>query len=123
MSGERLRTLRKEKNLSQGDIEERTGLQRCYVSRVENGHTIPSLETLQKMALALEVPLYKFFYEGDEAPQMPPLPVVKKKASEEWGFSGKWGQFVGRLRSLLGKMEENDRQLLLLMAYKMARKR
>lgn len=48
MIGERLRTLRKEKNLSQGDIEERTGLQRCYVSRVENGHTVPSLETLQK---------------------------------------------------------------------------
>jgi transcriptional regulator with XRE-family HTH domain len=123
MIGERLRTLRRDKNLSQGDIEERTGLQRCYVSRVENGHTIPSLETLQKMALALEVPLYKFFYEGDEPPQMPPLSVVKKKAAEEWGFSGKWGQFVGRLRSLLGKMEENDRQLLLLMAYKMARKR
>ena len=123
MIGERLRTLRKDRNLSQGDIEERTGLQRCYVSRVENGHTIPSLETLQKMALALEVPLYKFFYEGDEPPQAPPLPVVKKKAAEEWGFSGKWGQFVGRLRSLLGKMEENDRQLLLLMAYKMARKR
>jgi transcriptional regulator with XRE-family HTH domain len=123
MIGERLRTLRKQKNLSQGDIEERTGLQRCYVSRVENGHTIPSLETLQKMALALEVPLYKFFYEGEEPPQAPPLPVVKKKPAEEWGFSGKWGQFVGRLRSLLGKMQENDRQLLLLMAYKMARKR
>jgi transcriptional regulator with XRE-family HTH domain len=123
MIGERLRTLRKDKNLSQGDIEKRTGLQRCYVSRVENGHTIPSLETLQKMALALEVPLYKFFYEGEEPPQAPPLPVVKKKAAEEWGFSGKWGQFVGRLRSLLGKMQENDRQLLLLMAYKMARKR
>src|SRR5260370_10337912 len=94
MIGERLRTLRKDKNLSQGDIEERTGLQRCYVSRVENGHTIPSLETLQKMALALEVPLYKFFYEGDEPPQMPPLPVVKKRAAEIWGFSGRWAQFV-----------------------------
>jgi hypothetical protein len=75
------------------------------------------------MAPALEVQLYKFFYEGGEPPQMPPLPVVKKKVSEEWGFFGKWGQFVGRLRSLLGKMEENDRQLLLLMAYKMVRKR
>ncbi len=69
----------------------------------ENGHTIPSLETLQKMALALEVPLYKFFYEGEEPPQVPPLQVVKEKAEEEWGFSGKWGQFVGRLRTLLGK--------------------
>jgi transcriptional regulator with XRE-family HTH domain len=123
MIGERLRVIRRGKNMSQGDIEERTGLQRCYVSRVENGHTIPSLETLQKMALALEVPLYKFFYEGAQPPQLPPLQMLKKKAAEEWGFSGKWGQFVGRLRALLGKMEENDRQLLLLMAYKMVRKR
>lgn len=123
MIGERLRTLRREKNLSQGDIEERTGLQRCYVSRVENGHTIPSLDTLEKMARALQVPLYKFFYEGEEAPRVPPLQVVKKNAAEEWGFSGKWGQFVDRLRTLLAKMEENDRQLLLLMAYKMARRK
>jgi transcriptional regulator with XRE-family HTH domain len=123
MIGARLRTLRTERNMSQGDIEERTGLQRCYVSRVENGHTIPSLDTLEKMARALEVPVYKFFYEGDVPPQVPPLQVVKKNGTEEWGFSGKWGQFVGRMRSLLGKMEEHDRQLLLLMAYKMARKR
>jgi transcriptional regulator with XRE-family HTH domain len=123
MLGERLRSIRREKNMSQGDIEDRTGLQRCYVSRVENGHTIPSLETLQKMALAMEIPLYKFFYEGEEPPQVPPLRVAKKRTEEEWGFSGKRGQFLGRLRSLLDKMEENDRQLLLLMAYKMVRKR
>ena len=79
MIGERLRLIRREKNMSQGDIEDCTGLQRCYVSRVENGHTIPSLETLQKMALALEIPLYKFFYEGEEPPQVPPLRVVKKR--------------------------------------------
>ena len=44
--GARLRQLREQKQMSQGDIEERTGLLRCYVSRVENGHTVPSLETL-----------------------------------------------------------------------------
>ncbi len=83
MIGERLRSLRREKNMSQGDIEERTGLQRCYVSRVENGHTIPSLETLQETAHALEVPLYKFFYEGEEPLQVPPLQIAKKEAAEE----------------------------------------
>ena len=55
--GDRLREIRIEKDLSQGDIEKRTGLLRCYVSRVENGHTVPSIETLEKMARALGVPL------------------------------------------------------------------
>jgi transcriptional regulator with XRE-family HTH domain len=43
--GKRLRLLRESKNLSQGDIEEKTGLLRCYISRVENGHTVPTIET------------------------------------------------------------------------------
>jgi transcriptional regulator with XRE-family HTH domain len=41
--GDRLRALREEKKLSQGDIEHRTGLLRCYISRVENGHTVPAV--------------------------------------------------------------------------------
>jgi transcriptional regulator with XRE-family HTH domain len=64
--GERLRALRDEKNLSQGDIEKKTSLLRCYVSRVENGHTVPSVETLEKMARALEIPMYKLFYDSEE---------------------------------------------------------
>ena len=63
--GNRLRELRESKNLSQGDIEKRTGLLRCYISRVENGHTVPAIETLEKMARALEVPIYRLFYDGD----------------------------------------------------------
>jgi transcriptional regulator with XRE-family HTH domain len=55
---DRLRELRTGKKLLQGDIEKRTGLLRCYISRVENGHTVPAIETLEKMARALEVPLY-----------------------------------------------------------------
>jgi transcriptional regulator with XRE-family HTH domain len=63
---DRLRELREAKNLSQGDIEKRTGLLRCYISRVENGHTVPAIETLEKLARALEVPLYQLFYDGDK---------------------------------------------------------
>ena len=59
--GDRLRELREIKNLSQGIIEQRTGLLRCYISRVENGHTVPSIETLEKLARALEVPMYQLF--------------------------------------------------------------
>ena len=48
MIGERLRELREQKKFSQGEIEKRTGLLRCYTSRVENGHTVPAVETLEK---------------------------------------------------------------------------
>ena len=66
--GDRLRALREEKKRSQGDIEKRTGLLRCYISRVENGHTVPAIETLEKMARAFEVPMYELFYDGEEPP-------------------------------------------------------
>jgi transcriptional regulator with XRE-family HTH domain len=69
--GDRLRELREAKKLSQGEIEKRTGLRRCYISRVENGHTIPTIETLEKMARALGIQLYQLFYEGDEPPVSP----------------------------------------------------
>src|ERR1043166_2456751 len=86
---DRLRELREEKKLSQGDIEKRTGLLRCYISRVENGHTVPAIETLEKMARALEVPLYQLFYKGDEPPKLPNL--LKRKTADDivWGSSGK----------------------------------
>jgi len=67
--GQRLRELRENKNFSQGDIEKRTGLLRAYVSRVENGHTVPNLDTLAKWATALEVELYQFFFEGQGKPR------------------------------------------------------
>jgi transcriptional regulator with XRE-family HTH domain len=69
MIGERLRAIRESKNLSQGDIEQRTGMLRCYTSRVENGHTVPSIDTLAKYAQALEIPLYQIFYDGEGKPK------------------------------------------------------
>jgi transcriptional regulator with XRE-family HTH domain len=74
--GDRLKAIRESKKLSQGDIEKRTGLLRCYVSRVENGHTVPAIETLEKWSKALEIPLYQLFYEGDN-PRSLGLPKVK----------------------------------------------
>src|SRR5579862_5535073 len=84
--GERLRELRKEKRLSQGDIEKRTGLIRCYVSRVENGHTVPAVETLEKFARALDVPMYQLFYDGQSPPKS-----LKLKTGDS-GNRGVWGQ-------------------------------
>ncbi|HEV7512889.1 MAG TPA: helix-turn-helix transcriptional regulator [Candidatus Acidoferrum sp.] len=119
--GDRLRAMREEKKLSQGDIEKRTGLLRCYISRVENGHTVPAIETLEKLARALEIPLYQLFYEGEEPPKLPNL--LKRKSSDDiaWGSTGKEARYLTKLRRLLGKTEEGDRKLLFLMAQKMSR--
>src|ERR1700730_16591398 len=104
--GDRLRALREEKKLSQGDIEKRTGLLRCYISRVENDHTVPAIETLEKLARALEWPLYHLFYEGEEPPHLPNL--LKQKSSDDlaWGSSGKEARYLNKLRRLLGKSKE-----------------
>ena len=119
--GERLRAIREEKNLSQGDIEKRTGLIRCYVSRVENGHTVPALDTIEKFARALEVPLYHLFYEGEQPPTLPHLP--KRRTSDDivWGSSKKEARLLTQLQRLLGRINERDRSFLLFMAQKMAR--
>jgi transcriptional regulator with XRE-family HTH domain len=109
---ERLRTIRLEKGLSQGDIEKSTGLKRCYISRVENGHTVPAIETLEKIARALEIPLYQIFYEGKEPPQPVALPEGFKAVNGEWGTAGASSRFLQRLRRLLGRLSEDDRKLL-----------
>jgi len=86
--GDRLRVMREEKKLSQGDIEKRTGLLRCYISRVENGHTVPPSKRWKKLARALEVPLYQLFYDGEEPPQLPNLPKRKSSDDIAWGSAG-----------------------------------
>ena len=117
---DRLRSIREEKNLSQGDIEKRTGLLRCYVSRVENGHTVPAVETIEKFARALEVPIYQLFYDGDKPPELPNLPKRKTAADIAWGASGKDARFLAKLRRLLAKTAERDRKLLLAVTQKIA---
>jgi transcriptional regulator with XRE-family HTH domain len=118
--GDRLREMREAKQLSQGDIEKRTGLLRCYISRVENGHTVPAIETLEKMARALEVPLYQLFYDGEAPPKLPNLLKQKSTGEIAWGSSGKDARFLSKLRRVLGKAKEQDRKIILLMAQKMA---
>lgn len=121
--GDRLRDMREQKKLSQGDIEKRTGLLRCYISRVENGHTVPAIETLEKLARAMEVPMYQLFYDGEEPPKLPNLPKRKSPDDVAWGSSGKDARFLNKFRRLLSKTQEADRKLLLYMAQKMARPR
>src|SRR5216683_1192124 len=115
--GNRLKDLRDAKRLSQGDIEKRTGLLRCYISRVENGHTVPAIETLEKLARALECPLYQLFYEGEEPPK---LPNLVRENDAMWGHSGRDARYLSTLRVALARMHTEDRRLLLYMTQLLA---
>lgn len=119
---DRLRNIREMKKLSQGEVAKRSGLYRSYVSRVENGHTVPTIATLEKMARAFEIPLYQLFYEGEKPLERP---VFRRGATHktEQGRSGKEVRFLRELQRCLGKMTERDRQILLRFAATVSRLR
>ena len=108
--GETIRTYRLQKGMSQGDIEKRTGLLRCYLSRVENGHTIPSLDTLSKIAGAMELPLGQFFadhFSNGNSKNLPPLTEDEVR-------------FLTQIRRYSMSLNDSDRKLVLAMVKKMA---
>ena len=117
--GERIRQLRAQKGLSQGDVEKASGLLRCYISRVEHGHTVPSLDTLEKFAKALDVPLYRLFCQGEEPPATPHLTPRRtlEELAEEGGLEAR---FLLKIRKLLGQLSEPERIFLLEVAKKLA---
>jgi len=117
--GERLKALREQKKMSQGDIEKHTGLLRVYISRVENGHTVPSIETLEKFARALELPMYQLFYDSDE----PPAPELPQIGGDGWGSSGRDARTLSKFRRLLRRLNKPDQKLLLSVAQKMSQKK
>jgi len=121
--GERLRALREEKKFSQGEVEKRTGLLRCYISRVEHGHPVPAVETLEKFARALEVPMDQLFYDGEEPPKLPNLPKRKTANDILWGSKGKDARLLTQFCRLFSRMEEGDLGMVLFMAQKMARRK
>ncbi|HKS95925.1 MAG TPA: helix-turn-helix transcriptional regulator [Terriglobia bacterium] len=122
MIGQRIRQLREQKRLSQGDIEETTGLLRCYVSRVENGHTVPSLETLERFAAALDVPVYQFFYTGEDPPKTPRLTERRtlEELAEEDGSAGTDARFLLKLKNFVSRIAESDRDVLLNLAKRLS---
>ena len=107
--GSTIREYRLQRGLSQGDIEKRTGLLRCYLSRVENGHTVPSLDTLKKIAAALGLPMSQFF--ADE-------PVQKDIAAI--ALSSDEIRFLSEIQRYSANLSDSDRKLLLAMVKKFA---
>ena len=121
--GDRLRTLREEKKFTQGEVEKRTGVLRTYVSRVENGHAVPSVETLEKFARALEVPMYQLFYDGEERPKL--LNRLNRKSADDilWGNSGRDARLLAKFCRLFRRMKNDDMTTVLFMAQKMAKRK
>src|SRR5208282_582079 len=122
--GMRIRQIREQKGMSQGDIEETTGLLRSYVSRVENGHTVPSLETVERFAAALGVPVYRFFYTGDDPPATP-SPTHGATTSElapalEGGKDRASARFAVKLNQYADMVLDGDREVLLAIAKRLA---
>jgi transcriptional regulator with XRE-family HTH domain len=107
--GTTIRAQRLQKGLSQGDIEKKTGLLRCYLSRVENGHTVPSLDTLSKIARALDLPITQFFADESQGKQA----NLRKLSDEEM-------RFLTQIRRYSANLNESDRKLLLAMVKKFA---
>jgi|SRR5271156_4091169 len=116
--GDKLKSLRVQKNLSQGDIEKRSGLLRCYISRIENAHTVPSVETLEKMARALEVPMYRLFTD-DAHVEKPNIPA---EALRSRAVRSKQDQEFRKFAKHFLRMDDKDRGILFHMASKMAKR-
>ena len=53
--GRNLKRIRKEKGISQGDIVRSLGMDRAFISNIENGKTNPTLATIAKLAKAVGV--------------------------------------------------------------------
>ena len=105
-----IKNYRLQKGMSQGDIEKRTGLLRCYLSRVENGHTVPSLDTLAKIAGAMELPLSQFFSESAHSNGNKGLPQLSDDEV----------RFLSQIRRYATTLNESDRKLVLAMVKKMS---
>ena len=114
----RIRELREDRKMSQGDIEHKTGLLRCYISRVENGHTIPAIETLEKIARSLEVPLYVLLYDGKDVPK-----EVAEDGANDWASNGRGARQFRKFRQAIAGMSAQDRNTFMFMAEKVTRGR
>jgi transcriptional regulator with XRE-family HTH domain len=114
--GEKVKVLREQKKMSQGAIEKRTGLLRCYLSRVENGHTVPSIDTLEKIARALEIPMYKLFTDADHVkkPNIPSQLISSRRVNL------KQDRQLQAFAKLFLRMSQKRRGLFLHIASKMA---
>ena len=113
MIGDRLCALREAKQLSQGDSEKISGLLRCYASRVENGHTVSVIDTLEKWAQALGIPMHQLVYDGEAALKIPDEIRYLGMSSKRRGANGLADRYLSEMQECLTKLDRNDRALVL----------
>ncbi|MGA2991252.1 MAG: helix-turn-helix transcriptional regulator [Candidatus Korobacteraceae bacterium] len=108
--GETIRRFRLQRGMSQGDIEKSTGLLRCYLSRVENGHTIPSLETLGRITSAMGTSLGELLADSSGEPGSRVELQLREQES----------RFLNSVRRYSPQLNDSDKKLIVAMVKKMA---
>ena len=64
--GPKIREVRQGKNLTLNELSEMTGFTAGYLSQIERNIIEPSLSSLRKISMALEVPIYTFLSNGEK---------------------------------------------------------
>jgi transcriptional regulator with XRE-family HTH domain len=115
--GERLKAVREAKKLSQGHIEEKTGLLRCYISRCENGHTVPSIDTLEKWTRSLGISMSQLF--ADNGQDSKPLTALTTDRTPKLDRAAT--NSLRRVGEAFARMKKRDIELVTCMARQLAR--
>ena len=93
-----------------------------YLSRRERPY-YSGVETLEKLARAMEVPLHQLFYDIEESAEISKVQESETVDNAGWGSTRKEVRVLSQFRTLFGRMKKKDRLLLLSMAQRMARSR
>jgi transcriptional regulator with XRE-family HTH domain len=102
VTGDKLKAFRAQKNLSQGDVEKRTGLLRRHISRIENGHTVSSVDTPEKMTQALEVPIYRLFTDDAHVKK----PNIPRESARSPAANAKQEREIGSFAKLFARVDD-----------------
>jgi transcriptional regulator with XRE-family HTH domain len=109
--GARILEFRKQRGLSQDDVQRATGFSHAYISNVERGQTLPSLESIERFADALQVPLSELFRSGEAGSKT----RTTDPASDP-------SDLLALLRAHVGTMTAKQREILLALALRLAEK-
>lgn len=98
--GEKIRMVREQKGWSLADLAERTGISLTYLSEIERDKVFPSVSTIQKIALQLEIPVVSLLDQDNS------IGFKLRSIREEHGLTqAELAQFAGVSPGLIGQIE------------------